>query len=100
MVGGFAMNKAVAICAFKKFDLTSRESDVLLCITRGSSNAEIGINLGISPRTVKKHLEHIYGKLGVKSRLGAAAKASAASLGFARANAKRTESGADALYEI
>lgn len=56
---------------------TRREADVLLWITRGKSNLEIGTILDISPRTVKKHLEHIYRKLGVKSRLAAAVRTSA-----------------------
>ena len=56
---------------------TRREADVLLWITRGKSNLEIGAILDISPRTVKKHLEHIYRKLGVKSRLAAAVRTSA-----------------------
>jgi DNA-binding CsgD family transcriptional regulator len=91
------MNKAVAIAAFKRLDLTSREADVLLCITRGCSNIEIGTNLGISPRTVKKHLEHIYSKIGVKSRLAAAARAAAASSALARNRVSRSSHGSNAL---
>ncbi len=56
--------------------LTRRETDVLRWIARGKSNREIAVALNISPRTVKKHLEHIYKKLGVKSRLAAAFKIS------------------------
>ncbi len=72
--------KASAISAFRRLGLTRRESDVLLWITRGQSNAEIGASLRISPRTVKKHLEHIFDKLGVKTRLAAAVRAVAAIL--------------------
>ena len=71
-------NKASAISAFRRLGLTRREAEVLLWITRGQSNAEIGASLCISPRTVKKHLEHIFIKLGVKTRLAAAVKAGAA----------------------
>ena len=55
--------------------LTSRESDVLLWISRGKSNREIGEILTISPRTVNKHLEQIFVKLGVENRASAAARA-------------------------
>jgi DNA-binding CsgD family transcriptional regulator len=69
------MNKATAVSTFRELGLTRREADVLLWIVRGQSNAEIGASLRISPRTVKKHLEHIFSKLGVKSRLAAAVRA-------------------------
>lgn len=55
--------------------LTSRESEVLLWISRGKSNREIGEILTISPRTVNKHLELIFVKLGVGNRASAAARA-------------------------
>jgi len=71
------MDKAAAIPAFRKLGLSRREADVLLWIARGQSNAEIGASLRISPRTVKKHLEHIFGKLGVRTRLAAAVRAGA-----------------------
>jgi DNA-binding CsgD family transcriptional regulator len=68
----FRMNNAAAVSAFRKLGLTRREADVLLWITRGQSNTEIGASLSISPLTVKKHLEHVFRKLGVRSRLAAA----------------------------
>jgi DNA-binding response OmpR family regulator/DNA-binding CsgD family transcriptional regulator len=55
--------------------LTSREAQVLLWISRGKSNREIGEILDISPRTVNKHLEQIFVKLGVENRASAAARA-------------------------
>jgi DNA-binding response OmpR family regulator/DNA-binding CsgD family transcriptional regulator len=55
--------------------LTSRESEVLLWISRGKSNREIGAILKISPRTVNKHLEQVFQKLGVENRASAAARA-------------------------
>jgi DNA-binding response OmpR family regulator/DNA-binding CsgD family transcriptional regulator len=55
--------------------LTSRESEVLLWISRGKANREIGEILTISPRTVNKHLEQIFVKLGVENRASAAARA-------------------------
>ncbi len=58
-----------------KLALTSRESEVLLWISRGKSNREIGEILSISPRTVNKHLEQVFVKLGVENRAAAAARA-------------------------
>lgn len=48
--------------------LTDRERDVLLVMARGLSNKEIGSELGISEKTVKVHVSHIFGKLGVFDR--------------------------------
>ena len=57
------------------FPLTIRESEVLLWIAKGKSNKDIGDILGLSARTVNKHLEQIYVKLGVENRASAAVKA-------------------------
>jgi DNA-binding CsgD family transcriptional regulator len=59
----------------QQLGVTSRESEVLLWLSRGKSNREIGEILGISPRTVNKHLEQIFVKLGVENRASAAARA-------------------------
>ena len=59
----------------QRLALTSREAEVLLWISRGKSNREIGEILAISPRTVNKHLETVFVKLGVENRAGAAARA-------------------------
>jgi DNA-binding NarL/FixJ family response regulator len=55
--------------------LTAREAEVLVWIARGKSNRNISEILGISSRTVDKHLEQIYAKLGVENRVLAAALA-------------------------
>lgn len=55
--------------------LTQRETDVLIWISRGKSNRDISEILDISPRTVNKHLEQIFTKLGVENRSSAAAQA-------------------------
>jgi DNA-binding CsgD family transcriptional regulator len=47
----------------------------LLWIARGKSNRDIGDILGLSPRTVNKHLEQVYSKLGVENRASAAIRA-------------------------
>lgn len=57
------------------FPLTARESEVLLWIAKGKSNRDIGEILGLSARTVNKHLEQIYVKLGVENRASAAVRA-------------------------
>lgn len=57
------------------FRLTAREAEVLLWIARGKSNRDIAEVLSLSPRTVNKHLEQIYTKLGVENRATAAVKA-------------------------
>ncbi|MDQ0457138.1 response regulator [Rhizobium paknamense] len=57
------------------FGLTSREAEVLLWIAHGKSNRDIAEILGLSARTVNKHLEQIYVKLGVENRASAAVKA-------------------------
>lgn len=52
-------------------DLTARERDVLQWLASGKTDADIAALLSISPRTVHKHLEHIYVKLGVETRTAA-----------------------------
>ena len=55
--------------------LTQREADVMRWLTCGKTDAEIATLLAISPRTVQKHLEHIYVKLGVETRTAAVMRA-------------------------
>lgn len=59
----------------QQLGLTAREAEVLLWLSRGKANREIGQILGISPRTVNKHLEQIFIKMGVENRASAAARA-------------------------
>ena len=56
-----------------EFGLTVRESEVLSWLSKGKTNRDIAQILGLSPRTVDKHLEQIYAKLGVENRTAAAA---------------------------
>ncbi|MGI9027163.1 MAG: response regulator transcription factor [Burkholderiaceae bacterium] len=51
--------------------LTPRERDVLIWLARGKTDRDIATVLALSPRTVQKHLEHIYVKLGVETRTAA-----------------------------
>ena len=54
------------------FRLTQREAEVLYWVTLGKTSKDIGDILGSSPRTVNKHLEHVFEKLGVETRTSAA----------------------------
>ncbi len=57
---------------FTRVALTNRENQVLDQVTAGKTNREIAVILSISEKTVEKHLETIFRKLGVESRTGAA----------------------------
>jgi DNA-binding CsgD family transcriptional regulator len=54
--------------------LSDRERAVLDLVALGRTNTAIAHALGVSPRTVAKHLEHTYRKLGVSSRAAAVAR--------------------------
>lgn len=56
----------------ERLGLTVREAEVLLWISRGKSNRDIGEILGLKPATVTKYLEQVYIKLGVENRASAA----------------------------
>jgi DNA-binding NarL/FixJ family response regulator len=56
----------------KAMALSSREMDVLACVTKGMSNKEIARRLGISQQTVKNHVTSILRKLAVEDRTQAA----------------------------
>jgi DNA-binding CsgD family transcriptional regulator len=51
--------------------LTPREGEILFWISEAKTNPEIAAILNVSPRTVHKHVEHLFKKLGVENRLGA-----------------------------
>lgn len=54
--------------------LTSREAEILRLVAAGRTNTAIARTLDVSPRTIAKHLEHIYRKLGVTSRAAAVSR--------------------------
>ena len=54
------------------YGLTPREVDAIRCVATGLANRDIAVALGVSERTVQKHLERAYRKLGVRSRSEAA----------------------------
>lgn len=64
---------AQSATSLASYRLTQREVEVLMWVARGKTNKDIAEILGMSPRTVNKHLEHIYVKLGVETRTAAAA---------------------------
>jgi DNA-binding CsgD family transcriptional regulator len=57
----------------EEIQLTPRERQVLSWVARGKTNAEIARLLWLAPSTVRKHLEHVYAKLGVNTRTAAVA---------------------------
>ncbi|MEK6423268.1 MAG: response regulator transcription factor [Burkholderia gladioli] len=59
----------------ERFGLTVREAEVLLWVSRGKTNRDIGDILDMAARTVNKHLEHLFRKLHVETRSAAAALA-------------------------
>lgn len=55
--------------------LSPREAEILLWVAQGKTNYETGVILDISAATVKKHMEHVYAKLGVETRNAATLRA-------------------------
>ena len=62
-----------ALQRLREVALTPRETEVLSWLAKGKTNRDIAEILGMSPRTVNKHLEHVFEKLGVETRSAAAA---------------------------
>ena len=60
---------------FAALPVTRREREVLSWLAAGKTDKDIGAILGMSPRTVQKHLQHIYEKLGVETRTAAVVRA-------------------------
>ena len=61
--------------SLESLGLSPREAEVLAWVAQGKTDAAIGTILQLSPRTVAKHLEHIYDRLGVENRSAATALA-------------------------
>jgi DNA-binding CsgD family transcriptional regulator len=60
--------------ALRTLGVTAREAEVLAWVAKGKTNSEIAAILGLTARTVEKHLQNIFCKLGVESRTAAAAR--------------------------
>jgi DNA-binding CsgD family transcriptional regulator len=65
--------RTVTATALRELGLTDREAEVLHLIVLGRRSEDVAAELRISPRTVHKHVEHIFAKLGVGSRVEAVA---------------------------
>lgn len=70
--------------ALDSLGLSRREAEVLRWVALGKTNVEVGGLLRLSPRTVQKHLEHIYRALGVETRTAAAVRMLQAARGTPR----------------
>jgi DNA-binding NarL/FixJ family response regulator len=80
MQGGAALEPAVAARLLERMaegesneELSARELEVLRLLVAGASNKSIAARLNLSENTVKSHISHIFGKLGVQSRAEAVA---------------------------
>jgi DNA-binding NarL/FixJ family response regulator len=62
---------SAAVLTVPPVRLSAREAEVLKLVARGLTNARVAEELFISPRTVNRHLNSIYGKLGISSRAAA-----------------------------
>jgi len=69
-----ARSRQQAAEALGRAGLTDRETAILQLVAAGRTNSAIAHQLGLSPRTVAKHLEHAYRKLGVTSRAAAVSR--------------------------
>lgn len=67
-----APGKPSAPALAQALPITAREAEVLALLTAGRTNDGIAAALGISPNTVARHVEHVYAKLGVHTRVAAA----------------------------
>ena len=71
VVGHFRTHRSAPTPARDVSSLTARETDVLVHLARGLSNAEIAVALGVAPGTVKTHVATVLAKLGVRDRVQA-----------------------------
>lgn len=71
-------SRGAPLSLLNSLGLTPREAEVLQAMMRGQVTAAVATELGVSPRTVHKHTENIYAKLGVTDRLAAVSAAWAA----------------------
>ena len=71
----FSRSQAAGLRSFAEaYPLTDREREIVTMVLRGMSNKEIARSFSISEQTVKDHLKHVYGKVGVHQRTALMAK--------------------------
>ncbi|MGH3131736.1 MAG: helix-turn-helix transcriptional regulator [Gaiellaceae bacterium] len=70
-----AVRERLDSTSLRALGLTQREQEVLALVAEGHTNKQIAVRIDVLPSTVKKHLERIYDKLGVRTRTAAAAAA-------------------------
>jgi DNA-binding NarL/FixJ family response regulator len=58
----------------ERYPFTERETEIVLLVLRGMSNKEIARSCSITEQTVKDHLKHVYGKMGVHQRTALCAR--------------------------
>jgi DNA-binding CsgD family transcriptional regulator len=75
LVPSVSTNESSPIKQFESIGLSKRETEVLALVAAGKTNPQISQQLAISVKTVKKHLENIFGKLNANSRNDAVNKA-------------------------
>lgn len=66
---------AFSAASLESLGLSRREAEVLFWVAQGKTNPEVALILGVSPRTVQTHLERVYQKLGVETRMAATLQA-------------------------
>jgi ATP/maltotriose-dependent transcriptional regulator MalT len=62
------VGEMLSLATLRALGLTRREAEVMQLVARGKSNQEIAAQMTVSVRTVQKHLENVYEKLGARSR--------------------------------
>jgi DNA-binding CsgD family transcriptional regulator len=67
--------KPMDLNVLQKLGISPREAEVLIWISQGKKNSEIAAILNVAERTVLKHCEHLFSKLGVETRTCAMAMA-------------------------
>jgi DNA-binding NarL/FixJ family response regulator len=71
LIGDFVRRRPSPEPSFKLGDLTEREAEVLRLLARGLSNQEIAARLSLGDTTIKTHVAHVLGKLGLRDRVQA-----------------------------
>jgi DNA-binding CsgD family transcriptional regulator len=63
-----AVGEMLSLATLRALGLTRREAEVMRLVAQGKTNQQIAARITVSIRTVQKHLENVYEKLGARSR--------------------------------